>query len=123
MESGRWVVSAFGDESDAGPRLLGAAISGVRPPSGASPPAAPVYAEGLPWYQEHQALQVEGHQYVKYGSPRPLEPGELEPFGWHGPVQIFVERGRVSRPEIIYVPVSPDTYQPYQTYTVYACPL
>lgn len=122
IERGRWVVSAFGDESVAAHRRVGPTASGARhPPAGSL--VAPVYAEGLTWYQEHQPLQVEGHRYVKYGIPRPLEPSQLEPFSWHGPVQIFVERGRVSRPDIIYVPASADTYQPYETYTVYACPL
>jgi hypothetical protein len=55
---------------------------------------------------------VAGRRLAKYGLPRRLSRGELEAAGTLGVVPIFVEKGSMYPPEVAYVLVGPDEYQP-----------
>jgi hypothetical protein len=119
-ERGRWVVAAFGDESYAVPRLVGAELSDVmRQPPPAEPPE-PVYATGQTWFEHNEPFRFNGHLYVKFGMPRPRESGLLEPVGWRGRMRVCKEAG-AAVPVVLYVPVGPGIYQSFQGNTVDQC--
>jgi hypothetical protein len=120
-ERGRWVIAAFGDESYAGPRLLGTVLSDVMREPRQPPPPEPRYAGPTRWYQENAPISFEGPRYIKYGRPRPLPPRDLEPIGWHGHVRVYAQRGQARSPSILYVPVDPENYQPYESPGVDEC--
>lgn len=85
---------------------------------GLSAPAQPVYAAGEPWYTNNEARSFDGHRYVKYGQPREIQPGDLEPIGWHGDIRVYVQRGQAAQPLVLYFPTAADLYQPYTAYSL-----
>lgn len=117
-ENGRWVISAFGDEHACNARPIGHAVGDVMRVRGLPQPARPVYAAGEPWFIAGEARSLDGHRYIKLSQPRVIQPGDLEPIGWHGNVRVYVQRGYAARPFVLYVPTAADTYQPYITYSL-----
>jgi hypothetical protein len=119
-EDGRWVVSAYGDESPSGgPHLAGTPAEIVRDRDTVTLlPPTPVYAGGERWYDNSEPFMFGGERYVKYGQPRPLEPGLLRRIGRRGRMAVYAER-EVPEPgpdgyfEVLYVPSAPGEYQPY----------
>ncbi|HET7464103.1 MAG TPA: hypothetical protein VFJ82_22795 [Longimicrobium sp.] len=117
-EQGRWVISSFGDESWEGPRVLGYAIGDVTRGRGLPDPPRPAYAAGEPWLVSDEPITFEEQRYVKYGQPREITPDVLEQVGWHGDIRVYAERGHACMPAVLYVPIAPDSYQPYMGYSV-----
>jgi hypothetical protein len=120
-ESGRWVVSAMSDERVHYPRLLGVAAEGGRADPIVYPPASiPLAAESHvamseAWYEYHEPIVFMGHRYIKYGLPRMLQSGDVTRLGSYRRVGVYVETGVTGFLEVIYVPVTPTEFQPYQT--------
>ena len=53
--------------------------------------------------------------YIQYGPPRVLDREELRRVGVLGRVSVYAERGETAE-EVLYIPISPGEYQPYQTF-------
>lgn len=113
-EDGRWVVSAYGEEHHYFPRLLGTPVSMVTRDT--VPPAGLAYADGAPWFVENRPITFEGWRYIKYGMPRPLAPGELARIGSLGRMAVYAEPDRTRAPEVLFIPVRPGEYQPYESF-------
>ena len=116
-EDGRWVVSEVGDERFRETPLLGREVDAVQmAPGPYSPPRPPEerYAAGLAWFEENQPLSVEGELLVKYGPGREMDPAELVRLGVKDGVPVYVERAVRTNPEVVYLPISPGRFQPYQ---------
>jgi hypothetical protein len=76
------------------------------------------YAAGTPWFINHEALEVRGRRFSKYGLPRALAPQQLQRMGEFRGVPLFVEAGQ-TQPDVYYVPVRPGCeFQPYQNTAV-----
>jgi hypothetical protein len=72
------------------------------------------YAASAPWFMGDEPIRVAGRTYVKSGAPRELGLDELEPWGEHGGVAVFNERGN-AQAGVVYVPFLPGCrFQPYQ---------
>jgi len=115
-ELGRWVISAFGDERYCEPRRLGYERGEVAPVRRLPAPAKPAYAASERWYLDSNLLRFDGQRYARYGQPRELQPGDLEQVGWKDDVRVYVEKGQAHLRLVLYVPVAPDIYQPYQAF-------
>jgi hypothetical protein len=113
-EDGRWVVSAFGDATYWSPRVPGEFRSddAVHDTALRLPPT-PVYAAEAPWYLESEPITFEGHRYTKYGRPRALADSLLTRVGRLGMIGVYAGK-RDAYAEIIYIPLAPGEYQPYQ---------
>ncbi len=116
-EGERWVVDSFGDATYyMGPRVIGRErlAGGVRDTVLPLPPT-PVYAAAESWYVNNEPFYFEGRRFVKYGLPRQIGAALLSRVGRFGLMGIYGEK-RVSEEEveILYVPVRPGEYQPYQ---------
>lgn len=122
-EDGEWVVSAFGDERDFGPRVLGVPLPTIVRDGPRAPPV-PVertYAAGARWFEEHVPLRLEGIYYLKYGLPRELADSEVVRFGSVGRVAVYAEAGYGGAPEVVYLAVRPGLYQPYNAFGTRDC--
>jgi len=113
-EDGRWVVSAFGDETYWSPRVLGEFRGGdaVRDTVLRLPPT-PVYAAEAPWYVNTEPITFEGIRYTKYGRPRAIADSLLMRVGRFGLIGVYAAKDDDDA-EILYIPVAPGEYQPYQ---------
>ncbi|MBW3569923.1 MAG: hypothetical protein KY467_02340 [Gemmatimonadetes bacterium] len=123
-ENGRWVLSAFGDERQARPRLLGREVNSVvrNAGPGPPPPTEPLLAAGTRWYEEHLPIVVDGEMLIKHGLPQAIEPELLERIGTLNGVAVYVEAGSATPVEVVYVPTAPGMYQPYQDMIGNGCP-
>lgn len=109
-EDGRWVIAAFGDADVFERQLLGRPAHPVSADTSLVPENA-AFAQP-DWYTITPIL---GWRYVKYGQPRPLAPERVERIGVLGRVSVYVERGKGPElREIIYLPVAPGQFQPYE---------
>ena len=116
-EDGRWVISRVGEEFWYSPRVR-------RDPdwpvvrrnlvAGAGLPIERTFATTTQWYADHLPIRVDGRVLNKYGLVRPLGADEMERFGSVGLVPIFVDRGGVGPPEVVYALTGIGQYQPYQ---------
>lgn len=113
-EGDEWVVSAFGDEDYRGARLLGVEANTVSRDTLPAPEGA-AYAEGRPWYVDRQTILRDTRIYLQYGPPRVLDRAELRRVGVLDRVSVYAERGETAE-EVLYIPISPGQYQPYQTF-------
>lgn len=113
-EDGRWVVSAFGDATYWFPRVLGEFRSHVVRDTVLRLPPTPVYAAEAPWYVENRPISFEGYRYVKYGRPRVIADSLLTRIGRFGPIGVYTAKDDADA-EVLYIPVTPGEYQPYQT--------
>lgn len=113
-EDSRWVVSTFGDATYWFPRVLGEFRGGdvVRDTVLRLPPT-PVYAAEAPWYVESRPITFEGYRYIKYGLPRALADSLITRVGRFGLVGVHTAK-RDAAAEILYIPVAPGQYQPYE---------
>jgi hypothetical protein len=113
-EDGRWVVSAFGDVTPWSPRLAGEFRGGdvVRDTVLRLPPT-PVYAAAAPWFVDNRSISFEGYPYLKYGLPRALADSLITRIGRFGRMGVYAAKNDVVG-EVLYIPVAPGEYQPYQ---------
>ncbi|MFL5380955.1 MAG: hypothetical protein ACJ8GN_00380 [Longimicrobiaceae bacterium] len=113
-EDGRWVVSAFGDETYWFPHVPGEFRGGdaVRD-TVRRLPSIPVYAAEAPWYLDGRPITFEGYRYTRYGRPRAIADSLLTRVGRFGPIGVYTAKGDDDA-EILYIPVAPGEYQPYQ---------
>jgi hypothetical protein len=113
-EDGRWVVSAFGDATywivHVPRELRGGDV--VRDTM-LSLPSTPVYAAEAPWYLDNRPITFEGSRYVKYGRPRAVADSLITRIGRFGSIGVYTGKGDADA-EIVYIPVAPGEYQPYQ---------
>jgi hypothetical protein len=115
-EPGRWVIAAFGDERYCSPRLLGYEPGDVVPVRRLPEPAQPAFAANERWYTDGALVRFGEQRYARYGQPREIQPGDLEPVGWKGDVRVYVEKGQARLSLVLYVPTAPGVYQPYQAF-------
>jgi hypothetical protein len=115
-ERGTWVVRRITEEYHIPRRLLGTAVGELSRDTTAWAwlPEERRYATLTDWYRTHQPLTFRERRWVKYGLPRVLDRGALEPLGTFGVVPVFVEKGRAGAAEVLYALVGPGEYQPYQ---------
>ena len=113
-EDGRWVVSAFGDANYWVPRVPGEfPRDHVVHDTVLRLPPTPVYAAEAPWYLESEPITFEGHRYTKYGRPRAFADSLLTRVGRFGMIGVYARKEDADA-EIIYIPLAPGEYQPYQ---------
>jgi hypothetical protein len=88
-------------------------VAGVRFAT-AFPNTAPPYAASSVWYINNEPITLQNRRYVKYGLPRQISVGSLEPFSEFQGTRVFFER-RAAMHQVVYVPVSRGCiFQPYQ---------
>lgn len=121
-EDGRWVLSAFGDESFRRRQLPGAASGMVRRDTTGPMPTEERFAAGQPWYESGRPITFDGLRYAKYGTPRAIDQGELAWFGVLGAVRVYTLVRHSGDLSGIYLPVSSGVYQRYQTDQMSLCP-
>lgn len=113
-EDGAWVLSAFGDD----------AVPFTEP---AGVPRSMIVRDTLPlpaggdFAAEADWITFEGYRYVKHGQPRKVDAKDLSRLGRFGRVPVFVPRGHLTAPELLYVPVRPGEYQPYEAVRPQPC--
>jgi hypothetical protein len=115
-ERGVWVVRRITEAYYIPRRVLGTAVGEMSRDTGAYSwlPEERRYAVATEWYRTHQPIAVAGRRLVKYGLPRRLTRDLLQTAGAIGVVPVFMEKGNTYPPEVVYVLVGPDEYQPYQ---------
>jgi hypothetical protein len=108
-EDGQWVVSAFGDVDIYFPHLLGRDAGPFQlDTTGVPEDAAFAQAD---WY----TITLHGRRSPKYGLPRPIDRAQLVRVGVLDRVSVYVQRGyRWGTAEVLYLPVAPGQYQPYE---------
>lgn len=111
-EDGRWVVSAFGDESPRGrTRVPDDAPNTVRR---LTPGVAESTEEG-PWYTGVGPIHFDGRRWFLNGPPRVIPRNQLKLLGLLGRVPVYVEAG-IRDPDPLWVPLGPGLQvAPYQT--------
>jgi hypothetical protein len=111
-EDGRWVVSAFGDESPRGRlRVPEDAPSTVRRHTTG---VAESTDEG-PWHTGLEPIHFDGRRWFMNGLPRVVPRDQLTLLGLLGRVPVYAEAG-VRAPDVLYVAVGPGPeVAPYQT--------
>ncbi|HZG43128.1 MAG TPA: hypothetical protein VEY93_09210 [Longimicrobium sp.] len=114
-EDGRWVLSAFGDETFHRRRLPGIASGMVRRDTTGPLPAVERFAAGQPWYESGRPITFEGLRYLRYGTARMIDRGELAWFGVLGAVRVYTLVRHSGDWSVIYLPVAAGVYQAYQT--------
>lgn len=73
------------------------------------------YAEDALWFAGKDAVQYAGREYKPFGIERIVEPNELVYNGELQGVNVFVQAGESTPPEVFYVPVRPGCeVQPYR---------
>jgi hypothetical protein len=123
-EDGRWVIARVGEESWYSPRVLrdpGWPVVRRNLVAGTGLPIERTFATTTRWYADHLPIRVHGRVLNKYGLARALGADEVERFGSVGLVPIFVERGVVGSPEVVYALTGIGEYQPYQNMTNSTC--
>ena len=72
------------------------------------------YAGGEAWFVNDDAITFDRRQLSKFGQPESRDCRAMKIVGEHGGVNIFAEVTASAPFRIIYVPVSPGVFQPYQ---------
>lgn len=75
---------------------------------------AGVYAEDQQWFIDDEAIQLERRSFSKSGNPRSLDCNDIMRVGEHEAVPLFAERSAERPLEMIFVPVRPGVWQPYE---------
>ncbi len=117
-EDGRWVVSAFGDESPRG-RLTYPedAPNTVRRDATARAEST----DDGPWFTGHGPIHFEGRRWFLSGAPRVVAREHLTRLGSLNGVPVYAEAG-VRIPEALYVAVGPGPeVLPFQSYQYRPC--
>ena len=125
-EGGAWVIARIGEETYYEPHVVGVpvvpatdAVAVTRDTSTrADAPPERRFALGMAWFESNVPLRG-GGTWLKYGVARPVDVALLERFGAVGTVPVFQEIG--AHGEVLYVPVTPGNYQPYQSFGHSVC--
>jgi hypothetical protein len=121
LEDGRWVISEIEQHDYAEPpRPPDSLALAMERDRGRSPEASDVTADTTQWFRDNEPISVDRHRYSKYGLPRSLERHEIQQYGWVDSIRVYTEAGS-SCPTVVYVPVGPFEYQPYQTEALECC--
>jgi hypothetical protein len=73
------------------------------------------YAQGADFFIRDEPITHGGRQYVRFGTPRVLEPGQVSAVGEFRGVPVFVEAGGTAPAGVVYLPVRAGCeFQPYQ---------
>jgi hypothetical protein len=108
-EDDAWVVSAVGDEDFHSPWLLGREGGSFRSDTAVVAEDAAFAPED--WY----TITIAGRRAPRYGTPRPMARAELTRVGVLSRVSVYVPReSSWETSEVLYLPVSPGRYQPYE---------
>ena len=118
QEDGRWVVSAFGDESPRGrDRISDDAPNTVR----RDPPGRLESREDDTWYTGDGPIHFDGRRWFLNGARRVVSQELLRRVGSLGRVPVYAESGS-GIPDVLYVAVGPGPeVAPYQTYQYPRC--
>ena len=73
------------------------------------------YAGGEAWFVNDDALTFDRRQFSKFGQPEARDCRSMKIIGDHDGVNLFAEVAASSPFHIIYVPVRPGVFQPYQS--------
>ncbi|HUE97543.1 MAG TPA: hypothetical protein VMN39_12860, partial [Longimicrobiaceae bacterium] len=73
------------------------------------------YASGEAWFVNDDRITFDRRQFSKFGQPQARDCGAMKIVGEHDGISVFAEVTASSPFGIIYVPVSPGVFQPYQT--------
>jgi hypothetical protein len=97
----------------------GDTVIGGRPFAEVHPESDARYAATATWFTADQPILVQTREYVKFGVPRVIAPGQLDHFHPYQGAAVFIERGSPNPPSVIYVAVRPGCIMhPYQPRTV-----
>ena len=72
------------------------------------------YAAGTSWFVGDGAIRMGKRQYHKFGTPMTKRCGDLKIVGANNGVNLFADASASSPFDLLYVPVSPGIFQPYQ---------
>ena len=79
-------------------------------------PIDSTFAAGAGWFYEQPMIPLDRRQYVKYGLPRTLRPGDVVPRGEYRGVGVFMDPRHPEPFSILYLLVRPNCeFQPYET--------
>ena len=72
------------------------------------------YAAGRGWFDGDEPVELEDHEYVRFGGMVALDCREIIQVGAFDQVPLFAEVGTEAPHEILYVPARPGIWQPYE---------
>ena len=73
------------------------------------------YAGGEAWFINDQAITFDRRQFSKFGQPEAKECRSMKIVGDFGGVNVFADATGSAPFNLVYVPVRPGVFQPYQT--------
>jgi len=86
------------------------ALSELRPVMGFTG----TYAEGKAWFVADEVVTLDDREYQKFGTPMSKACSELKIVGEHMGVNLFADVSATAPFDLVYVPVTPGVFQPYQ---------
>jgi hypothetical protein len=72
------------------------------------------YAAATAWFVNDEAISMDRRQFQKFGTPMAKQCKELKIVGEHMGVNLFADVSAASPFDLLYVPVAPNVFQPYQ---------
>ena len=73
------------------------------------------YAGGEAWFVRDEAITFENRQYSKFGQPETRDCAAMKIVGDNDGVNLFAETTASAPFNVLYVPIRPGVFQPYQT--------
>lgn len=73
------------------------------------------YAAGEPWFVSDEAITFDQRQFSKFGQPEARDCRSMKIVGDFQGVNVFAEITAAAPFRILYIPVRPGVFQPYQT--------
>lgn len=73
------------------------------------------YAAGESWFVDDEAVPFERRSFAKFGQPASRDCRGMKIVGGFNGVNLFAETSASSPFDVIYVPVRPGVFQPYET--------
>lgn len=72
------------------------------------------YAGDEPWFNTDEDIEFADHVYSQFGSDTEMDCDDLQIVGAYNGVNLFAESTADAPYEVIYVPVEPGIFQPYE---------
>lgn len=72
------------------------------------------YAGDEPWFNTDEDIEFADHVYSQFGSETEMDCDDLQIVGAYNGVNLFAESTADTPYEVIYVPVEPGIFQPYE---------
>ncbi|HEX2095475.1 MAG TPA: hypothetical protein VHG28_23970 [Longimicrobiaceae bacterium] len=115
-EGQTWVVSRIGVRRHYTPPSPGPERNLVTPNGSGGE-----FATAQRWFTRQEAIEFRSARYGPYGLARPLAAAEVTRVGALDGVGVYAEAGARGVPDVLYVMVGPDRYQPYTMFAPPTC--